>query len=370
MTDAEGQQPDDHPEIFLDLRAFMNGTGPAAPARVVGTRLDGESLFYAGQVSCVFGDPESGKTMLADACAAEALRTGRRVVIIDLDHNGPGSTTARLLMLGAPREALADVNRFRYVEPEDAGHLHAVVGALGVWRPAVAVVDSVGELLPLLGLSSNQPDDFTVAHARVLKPLAKSGAAVIALDHLAKNSDSRAAGPTGTNAKRRAVGGVSLRVVAMQAFTPGKGGRALLTINKDRHGGLRAVCPLPDKGEAMAGTFILDQTGPGVTWRIVAPSGQTMAEESTGMDAELLLDLDPPPTSVNDVKARMKWGSARASAALTAMRSHSRSSLLSVRVGNGERVDPAPCAASRSRPRCSEKAAPPTPPVRQHDRQT
>jgi hypothetical protein len=59
---------------------------------------------------------------------------------------------------------------------------------------------------------SNSPDDFTIAHARVLKPLARAGACVIAIDHLAKNTESRAAGPTGTAAKRRAVGGVSLRV--------------------------------------------------------------------------------------------------------------------------------------------------------------
>lgn len=69
-------------------------------------------------------------------------------------------------------------------------------------------------------MSSNQPDDFTVAHGRALKPLAMTGACVIAIDHLAKNTDSRASGPTGTNAKRRAVGGVSIRVVIKQPFTP------------------------------------------------------------------------------------------------------------------------------------------------------
>ena len=116
-------------------------------------------------------------------------------------------------MLGAPLEALRDRSQFRYVEPEDEMHLRAIMAAAVAWRPAVAGVDSVGELLPFLRLSSNSPDDFTIAHTRVLKPLARAGACVIAIDHLAKNTESRAAGPTGTNAKRRAVGGVSLRVV-------------------------------------------------------------------------------------------------------------------------------------------------------------
>ena len=41
------------------------------------------------------------------------------------------------------------------------------------WQPHLAIVDSTGELLPSLRLSSNSPDDFTIAHNRVLKPLAR-----------------------------------------------------------------------------------------------------------------------------------------------------------------------------------------------------
>src|SRR5260370_10683481 len=63
------------------------------------------------------------------------------------------------------------------------------------------------------------------------KPLAKAGAAVLAVDHLAKNADPRAQGPGGTAAKRRAIGGVSLRVKVKQPFTPGHGGSALLLVS-------------------------------------------------------------------------------------------------------------------------------------------
>ena len=332
----EPQIAPDRPDLFLDLKAFMEGTGPAAPPRVVATRDDGEALLYAGQVNLVFGDPESGKTWLADAGVAEALRAGRRGVIVDFDHNGPGSTCSRLLMLGASKAALADQSRFRYVEPEDAEQLRHIVAALVAWGPAVVVIDSIGELLPLLGLSSNQPDDFTVAHTRVLKPIAHTGAVVIAIDHLAKNTESRSAGPTGTNAKRRAVGGVSLRVTATQAFTPGRGGRALLTINKDRHGGLRAVCPPPERGEALAGTFVLNEDDRGSHWRIVSPDGRPVQEQNADMDVQVLRDLDPPPASVVDIKTRLHWGTNRARDALKAFR-EPRSSLTSLRVRNEER---------------------------------
>jgi hypothetical protein len=50
--------------------------------------------------------------------------------------------------------------------------------------------------------------------------------------------------------KRRAVGGVSLRVALKDPFTSGGAGSAALTVHKDRHGGLSRVCPTPQGGEA------------------------------------------------------------------------------------------------------------------------
>jgi hypothetical protein len=221
---------------------------------------------------------------------------------------------SRLLMLGAPLDVLRDRGKFRYVEPEDEQHLRKIILAAIDWRPEVAVVDSIGELLPILRLSSNSPDDFTIAHALVLKPLAAAGACVIAVDHLAKGTDSRAAGPTGTAAKRRAVGGVSMRVTLKDPFVPGRGGRAALTVHKDRHGGLRKYCPPPQGGEASAGTFVLEQHDDQTIWHVAAPKESDQApSQALADDIAALGNLDPAPTSVRDVKDRMKWGSTRAS---------------------------------------------------------
>lgn len=96
-----------------------------------------------------------------------------------------------------------------------------------MWRPAVAVVDSIGELLPLHGLNSNSADEFTVVHSNVLKPLAKAGTAVLAVDHLAKSADSRAHGRVLLHENAVAVGGRThvgtlksghSRTVALPAF--------------------------------------------------------------------------------------------------------------------------------------------------------
>lgn len=308
--------------LFLDVAALLDGGLPEPPAPVVCERDDGRSLFYAGQVNLIFGDPESGKTLLAQASCAEALKAGRRVLCLDLDHNGPASFLARLLMFGAPMAALRDRQMFRYVEPEDRQHLNEIMSAAVEWRPALAVVDSVGELLPILGLSSNSPDDFTVAHAHVLKPLARAGACVLAIDHLAKNAESRASGPTGTAAKRRAIGGVSMRVSLKDPFTPGRGGRAALTVHKDRHGGLRQHCPAPDGGEAYAGTFVMEEVDGRIRWHVTTPKdGDTAPAQIAALDLAALQALNPPPTSVRDVKTRLGWGGNRATEGLRVYRS-------------------------------------------------
>jgi Bifunctional DNA primase/polymerase, N-terminal/AAA domain len=312
QSGTEEQQGED---LYADVAALLDGTMPDPPAPTVLHRQDGHALFYAGQVNWIFGDPDSGKTWIALAACAEALKGGQRVLVVDLDHNGLAATVTRLLDLGAPYDALRDREQFRYVEPEDAAHLLRVVADARTWRPGVAVVDSVGELLPLLKLSSNAPDDFTSAHAQVLKPLAMVGAAVLAIDHLAKAADSRQQGPTGTNAKRRAVGGASIRVIISEPFAPGRGGACFLKVHKDRHGGLRRHCPAGR--EPSAGIFVLEQRGDILHWHITTPRpGEGPTGQVSDADLAAIDGLDPPPVSVRDVKDRLHWGTDRASNAL------------------------------------------------------
>jgi len=242
--------------------------------------------------------------------------------VVDLDHNGPAATLSRLVALGAPVAALRDPSRFLYCEPDDRIEMLAVVAHMAEWHPGVAVVDSIGELLPLFGSSSNSADDFTTVHTRVLKPLARTGAAVLAVDHLAKGQDSRAHGPGGTAAKRRAIGGVSLRVKVKDAFTPGKGGSAYLSVNKDRHGGLRAHCPIGDR-EPLAGLFKLDAFTAGVlTWSVSSPgAGERNPDESAPPgDIAAVAALEPAPDTVDDAQFRLRWGRQRTSRAVKAWR--------------------------------------------------
>lgn len=299
---------------YVDIGALLSGEVVDAPAPDVLAASDGVGLFYSGQVNHLIGDPESGKTWVALAAVTSVLASGERAGVIDLDHNGPASTVSRLLDLGAARDVLGVQSRFRYIEPGDAAELRAVVADMIAWGPRVVVVDSVGELLPLFGASSNSPDDFTRVHAVTLKPLAAAGAAVVAIDHHAKGADSRAQGATGTAAKKRAVGGTALRMTLVQAFAPGRGGAARLTLVKDRHGGLRARRPAGDR-EPEVGVFHLHPGADDGPWRVTAPD-QGSGERSLSRDAAMLLALDPVPVSTRDAQRRMGWRRERVVAAM------------------------------------------------------
>lgn len=302
---ASGVHPVRNPDCgYVNIGALLDDGIPEPPTPEICKRSDDIGLFYRGQYNVVFGDPESGKTLLCDHATVEVLKAGGRVLRFDLDHNGVESTVNRLIGFGADESALRDPDRFLYVEPVDRAQAISVVDDMADWKPTLVVIDSVGELLPLFGAGSNSADEFTIVHSRVIKPLTLTGAAVVGIDHLAKGADSRAFGPTGTAAKKRAIGGTSIRVKVDSAFTPNKGGSAYLTIHKDRHGGLRRHSPSGDR-EPLAGKFVIlgDQCN------VQAPMGDDRNPEEAADpdDVAAIADLDPPPTSARDARERLKW---------------------------------------------------------------
>ena len=304
-------------DCYADVAELLDRGDIAPPMPTVGRRTDGVGIFYRDQVNLLFGNPESGKTLIAQCAAVDELTQGRKAIIIDLDHNGAGATISRLIAMGADEEILRNPERFRYAAPDDQDQMSAIVVDTLAWRPALVLLDSLGELLPLCGASSNSPDDFSRVHASILKPLAKSGAAVVVIDHLAKNTDSQAFGSTGTAAKKRAIGGTSLRTTVVEAFKPGAGGKAQLTINQDRHGGLRAVSGGDDR-EPIAATFKMWDENGDIRWTFIPPA-QGERSVITGVaedDVKTLAELSPPPLSQRNVKDRLGWGSTRSLEAL------------------------------------------------------
>jgi hypothetical protein len=267
----------DEPPLYGNVAALLDGTMPPPPAPNILRRQDDHHLFYQGELNYLYGDPEDGKTWVALAAGAQVLAGGGKVLFVDLDHNGIASIVNRLMLLGAPRKALADPNKFRYCEPEDSEHLARIVLDCKPWRPDVVVVDCVGELMALRGANSDNADDYTATINDTVLPLVRAGAAAILIDHLAKSKDSRAYGAGGTMAKRRKLGGTSIRVNPVRKLVPGKGGAIALIVVKDRHGGVKRRCE-PQGRAHDAGTFVLTEYDGNVSWHITASSTEAAAD--------------------------------------------------------------------------------------------
>ncbi|SKN99595.1 AAA family ATPase [Mycobacteroides abscessus] len=303
-----------HAHLYIDIAAIIAG-GVHTPEPDTLALDAGGHLFYSGEFNLIHGDPESGKTWLCLTAVAAALAAGGKAAIIDLDHNGAHSIINRLQQLGVDNDTLADHNRFRLAEPETSGELQQVINDLRTFEPTVVTIDSLGEVLPLFGANSNNADDFTRVHAAVISPLAKAGVAVLAVDHLPKNADSRQFGPTGTNAKNRAVGGTSVRVTNTHPFVPGHGGAATLELFKDRHGGIRQHLPTPNGSgsKAVIGTFTLavdEETGV-LHYTITQDgTGPSAAKSGRDMETDVLTLMEKHEQGINITvnSARMALG--------------------------------------------------------------
>ena len=244
-----------------DLSWLLTGQAPVIEPPQWVRRADGNAIFYTSRVNGIYGDPESAKTWLAQVGIVEALNAGKRATIIDVDHNGPALTVERLLLLGARPDQLANPDRFRYYEPDDGGELRATIRALSTWTPHVAVLDSIGEMLPMLQVKSVDNDEITLALRTIASPLAQAGACVITIDHSPKAAEARDSGyAIGGTAKKRAIDGALIHAETRLSPAPGQTGRIILRIEKDRPGRLRATCT-----DKYVGTFVIDSTQPNIT---------------------------------------------------------------------------------------------------------
>lgn len=262
----EGGEDDDESQWWADLTWLEGGQPPEPDKTVYAVRDDGVGLFYPGKVNGVFGDPETAKSWLAHLAIVEALHAGERAAIVDADHNTAPVTARRLLALGVPATTLADPDLFRYAAPEDRGGVKTTIMGLAEWGAAVVVLDSLGELLPMMEASSNDNDEVTYALRLLTTTLLAIGACIIVIDHVTKSTETRSNGyAIGAGAKKRAVRGAYLSVRKLSEVVPGKVGKVAITIVKDSPGTLRAA----STNGKDAGVFILDATNPeALTWRI------------------------------------------------------------------------------------------------------
>ena len=223
----------------VDLDTYATGEYDPPTATLM-PRDDGVCLLYPGLTHSIHGESESGKSWVAQVETARLLREGHPVLYVDFESD-PASVVGRLLELGCTKDDLAHLDYRRpEVRPTHEGEAGAWFDMLAGGY-ALAVIDGVTDSLGLWGYKITDNDEVA-AWARVFpKRLAHtSGAAVLMIDHVTKNPDTRGRFAIGGQAKMSGLTGAAYVVDVVEPLGRGLVGVLSIRVAKDRPGTVRA----------------------------------------------------------------------------------------------------------------------------------
>lgn len=257
----------------VDLSPVLDGTYQP-PQPTVGARVDGVGLFYPSRGHAVASESEAGKTWLALTAAATELERGRAVVYLDFEDDA-GGVVGRLLAMGAPADAIRD--RFGYIRPE--GPLTAsggrgrreLVEALGDLTPSLVVVDGVTEAMAMHGFNPLDNEQTAQFGRLLVRPLMDSGAAVVSLDHVTKDRETRGRYAIGAVHKLNGLNGAMYQLANREPIGLGRTGRSGLHLVKDRPARLRPHAVPSAGGREWFGDLVVTSDEDGVHTAIVPP---------------------------------------------------------------------------------------------------
>jgi bifunctional DNA primase/polymerase-like protein len=242
--DVEADEEDERPDTWarVDLTTYLDGTWvPEQPTML--TREDGIGLLYDGRVHSVYGESESGKSLILMAEAVRLMQDGHDVLWVTLDSDA-GEDVSRALSFGCPPEVIA--KHLDYRQPDGPAISSPSFAEMFTGSYKLAVIDGVTVAIQLLGQSGNKgdPNDAIVRFFKIFpRRLAKrTGAAVVLIDHVSKDSDARGRFAIGGQAKMSEVDGANYIVEPVAPPVKGGIGKISLRVAKDRPAGVRRHC--------------------------------------------------------------------------------------------------------------------------------
>lgn len=223
----------------VDFAPFINGThDPIKPSLL--KRADGQFLLYPGKVHSFYGESESGKSWVAQYVAAQELIAKRKVIYIDFESDA-FDLYKRLLLLGVSNEEIS--SHWTYIKPESARNIFDPY-----WRAilepgtSLVVIDGVTEALTMWGGETKDNDSITRWMRDFPRKIAgESGAAVVQIDHVTKNAETRGRFAIGGQAKLATVDGAAYLIEPLEAVAPGRVGQLTMRVTKDRPGYIRSI---------------------------------------------------------------------------------------------------------------------------------
>jgi AAA domain len=218
----------------VDLAPILAGEVVDAPPSIL-LRTDEVGLFYPGKVHLVYGEPESAKGWLVLAACAERMELGEPVLYVDFEDSAP-TAIGRLRDLGVADEKIRRL--FTYIRPDTPADAAVVANIPGIGA-SLTVLDGVTEAMTLHGLELADNADVAKFVELLARPLARMGAAVVLVDHVAKDRNGRGRFALGAQHKLAGIDGSAYAIEVIRPFGRGMTGLSRLTVTKDRPGYVR-----------------------------------------------------------------------------------------------------------------------------------
>ena len=253
--------PDESSWKPIPLKDYFDGLF-AAPIATILKRTDGAGLIYTGRVHSIYGESESGKSWIAQIASAECLKNDKKVIYIDFESDAVDIVN-RLKALGVSRANL--LQYFTYIRPDgprdiDDPYWKAI---LEQGSAELVVIDGVTESLTMWGGQTKDNDEITRWMRVFPRTVASaSGAAVVLIDHITKNAETRGRFAIGGQAKLATIDGAAYLVEPLEALAPGRIGSLTMRVTKDRPGFIRKISGMWRKSDRTQETaiFTIDST--------------------------------------------------------------------------------------------------------------
>ncbi len=269
----------------IDLDGFLTGEHEPARATLM-RRADGVCLLYRGLVHSFHGESESGKSFIAQAAVAVALEAEERCLYVDFESD-PASIVGRFLELGVPPWKIKAYLDYRRPEvgpnatpAEAAAWLEMMSG-----RYVIVVIDGVTDSLGLWSLKSTDNDEVSRWMQQFPRRLAaRTTAAVVLIDHVAKDKETRGRFAIGAQAKMAGLDGAGYVVDVVEPLGRGLRGCLGVRVGKDRPGQVRQHGGPMRKGDRtqLVAEFVLDATGDHLVASLEVPSDSKPRWRPTG----------------------------------------------------------------------------------------
>jgi hypothetical protein len=224
------------------------------------TCTNGVNLIYPGRSHSLAGESGSGKTMIALAAAAQALLDGKRVLILDFESDP--HTVIRERLMETFRVPVGVIrNQVGYKRPEcrpvPGTEDHKDFRALVAEGWDLVIIDGVTNSIAMWGGSGRSEDDVSVWRNEFLMPFELVESAVLMIDHVTKNAETRGKYAIGSQGKKGILTGALYLVENVHAFGRGMKGVAQLTLAKDRNGQIERY---KNTKTGVIARFVMDST--------------------------------------------------------------------------------------------------------------